>query len=187
MVFTLSSTPWRCLRPPGRERSQGPSPPSFHKGSSALTWLGPLLMGIPFHLKGSTTRKSGRSATQERLRQTWVECLLYHLQPWDLKKAKFTSPNLFPHLCNRDSNPYLIEELQGKNNNNYPASWNRHLWLVNTVCFPLGKAWNENVAGESRAEGYQHSGKKAFWGWLNQSKCSSASVPLYFYNRRWVM
>ena len=59
----MSQATWKG-KEPGTLSSQLP------QGSSALTWLGPLFMGIPFHLKGSTTRKSGRSAAQERLRQT---------------------------------------------------------------------------------------------------------------------
>ena len=47
----------------------------------------PLFVGIPLHPKGSTTRESGRSAAQERLRQAWVKCLLYHLQPCDLEEV----------------------------------------------------------------------------------------------------
>lgn len=70
---------YRDVSGPGRGRSQGAHPSQFQGGQLCSHLAGFWFICISFHLKSPTTKRTRSNAAQERFRQTWIKCLLYHL------------------------------------------------------------------------------------------------------------
>lgn len=125
--------PWRSLRPPGKGRSQAPL--GCNKSSSAQTWLVSLGISIPFHLKGSTTKRNGRTTPQRDRDRLQSNASFTTYQPGDLGKASSWLQTC-SLICTKTASPTP----RRAENNNCSSSRSHHPWPAN-----IGAALGEGL------------------------------------------